>query len=88
MSSNIIRPSLKKKISPGEKITPSDGVEKGTKVLYDIKEILVTIRRKDLNNFQGEYTISMRWFNLDRHLLKENLSTLELDFYTKNINEN
>ena len=49
----------------------------------DIKDPVVTIRRKDLDNFQGQSTRSTRWFNIDREWLKEKNSTLEPNFYIK-----
>ena len=33
-------------------VTPSEGVDKGTKYLYDMKEALVDIRRNYLDNFE------------------------------------
>ena len=43
------------------------------------------ISGKDLDNFQGQYIISMCWFNLDREWLKEKFSKLEPDFYLKKL---
>ena len=48
-----------------EKVTASEEVEKGTKKLDDIKEAVVTICRKDLDNFEGWPIGSTVWFNLD-----------------------
>ena len=42
------------KVAPYEKVTPSEEVEKGNNVLNDMEEPVVTIRRKDLDNFQGK----------------------------------
>ena len=47
MSSHIISPFPEKKLSAGEV------VEKGTNLLNDIEDPVVTIYRKDLNNFKG-----------------------------------
>ena len=44
---------------------------------------MVTIRRKDLDHFQGQSTVSTGWFNLDNEWLKRNFSTLETDYYKK-----
>ena len=46
-----------------------------------MKEVVVTIFRKDLDNFEGQYKGSSYWFNLDHEFLKRNFSTLEPDFY-------
>ena len=82
MSSNIISPSPKKKVAPSEKIIPSDEVERGTKTLNYTEETVVTICRKDLNNFQGKFKRSTCWFNIHCERLKEKFSTLEPDLYT------
>ena len=37
-----------------DKDTPSEEVDRGTKKLDDMKEALVTIHGKDLDNFEGE----------------------------------
>ena len=42
---------------------------------------MVPICRKDFDNFQGQSTRSTRWFNIDCEWLKENVSTLEPEFY-------
>ena len=63
------------------KITTNKEVGKGTEKLEDMKESVVTIRRKYSYNFQGQskgYTV---WFNLDHEFLGRRLSTLEPDFY-------
>ena len=77
------RPVAKEKVAPSEKVTPSEEVEKWAKTLDDIEDPVVTIRREDLDNFQGQSTRSTRWFNFDNEWLKGNASTLELEFYTK-----
>ena len=38
-----------------------------------------TIRRNDLDKFQGQYTTSTGWFNLNHKWLKRKVSTLEPD---------
>ena len=48
-----------------EKVTTSEEVDKGTKHLDDMKEAMVKIRRKDLDNFEGKSKGSIGWFNLD-----------------------
>ena len=71
----------KKKSLTTEKVTTSEEVDKGTKKLNDIKEAVVTIRGKDLDNFEGQYKGSTGWFNLDHEFKKMKISTLEPDFY-------
>ena len=39
-----------------EKVTTSEEVYKGTKHLDDMKEAVVTVHRKDLDNFEGPST--------------------------------
>ena len=52
-------------------------------MLDDIEVPVVTIHRKDLDKFQGQSTRSTCWFNIDIEWLKEKISTLEPDLYTK-----
>ena len=66
----IIGPFPKKKVAPREKFRPSEEVEKGTKILDDIEEPAVTIRKNNLDNFQGQSTGSTGWLNLDCEWLK------------------
>ena len=47
-----LTPFPKRKIVTSEKVTTSEEVDKGTKTLYDMKEAVVTILRKDLCNFE------------------------------------
>ena len=47
----------------------------------DMKEAVVTIRRKDLDNFECQSKGSTYWFNRDHEFLKRNCFTLERDFY-------
>ena len=51
-----------------------------------MKEAVVTICRKGLDNFQGGPIRSTCWFDLDHEFLKGKFSTLEPDFY-KNLFE-
>ena len=51
----VTTPLAKKKILTTEKVTTSEEVDKGTKKLNDMKESVVTIRRKDLDKFEGQY---------------------------------
>ena len=94
MSSNIIVPSLKIYIAPGEKVAPSEKFEKVSRTLDDIKEPVFTIRQKDLDNkiekentkkyhFQGQSARSTSWFDLDYEWLEEKLCTREPDLYAK-----
>ena len=55
----------KKEVLTSKKVTPSEEVEKGTKHLDDMKEEMITIRRKDFNNFEGQSIGSACWFNID-----------------------
>ena len=47
-----------------------------------MKEAVVTIRRKDLDNFEGSSKGSTGWFDIDNDFLRGKFSTLEPDFYT------
>ena len=70
MQSHIIGLLSKKKVARSEKVTPSDEVEKVTKTLDDTEDPVVTIHRKNLNNFQGQSKESTDQFNIDRDWLK------------------
>ena len=72
---------LPKKVVKSKKVTTCEEVKKGTKKLDDMKEVVVTIHREDLDNFEGKYKGSTGWFNLDHKRLKRKHSTLEPDFY-------
>ena len=48
-----------------EKVTTSKEVDKGTKNLDDVKEAVVKIYRKDLDNFEAKSKGSTFWFNTD-----------------------
>ena len=49
-----VTPLPKKRVVTSEKVTASEEVDKGTKTLYVIKEAVFMIRRKDLDNFDGQ----------------------------------
>ena len=61
-----LAPLPNKKVDPSGKVTPSDYDEKGTNILNDVEESVVTIRRKDLDKFQGQSAKSTGWLNLDQ----------------------
>ena len=46
-----------------------------------MKETVVTIHRKDPDNFEGQYKRFTGWFKLDHEFKKRKFSTLEPDFY-------
>ena len=46
------------KVAQSEKVTPSEDVEIRPNLLDDTEEPVVKIRRKDLDNFQGQSTAS------------------------------
>ena len=48
-----------------------------------MEEPVNTIRRKDLDKFQGQSTGSTGWLNLDHEWLKRKFSILEPDLYRK-----
>ena len=48
-----------------------------------MKQAVVTIRIKDLDNFEEQSKRSTCWFNLDHEFLNIKFSTLEPDFYRK-----
>ena len=78
-------PLSKKKLLTTKKVETSEEVDKGNKNLDDMKEAVFTIRRKDLDNFEGQSKGSTGWFNLDHEFFKRNVSTLELHFYNFSI---
>ena len=47
-----------------EKITKNEEFDKGTVKLEEMKEVVVTIRRKDSDKFEGQSKASIGWFNL------------------------
>ena len=44
-----------------------------------------TIRRRDLDEFQGQYAGSTSWLNIDHEWSKRKCSILEPDFYYKKL---
>ena len=56
-----VAPLPKKRVGPSDKVTPSEKVEKVTNLLNYIENPVYMIRRKDLDNFQGQYTVSIGW---------------------------
>ena len=68
-----------------EKVTSNEEVDKGTKTLHDMKEAVLTIHGKDLDNFEGQSKGSRGWLDLDHEFLKIKFSTLERDFYEKTL---
>ena len=48
--------SQKNKVELNENVTTSEEVKKGTNILNDMEDTAHTIRRKDLDNFQGKST--------------------------------
>ena len=77
----VTTPFPKKKLLTTEKVTTSEEVDKGTTNLDDTKETVVTIHRKDLDNFEGKSKVPTGWFNIYHEFLKRKSSTLEPDFY-------
>ena len=70
-----VKPLLKKKLVPSEKVTPIKEVEKGTNILNYMEAPVHTIHRNSFDNFQGQSTGSTSWFYLDREWLKESFNT-------------
>ena len=64
----------------GKKYSTKD-VDKGTDELADIKKSLVTIRRKGLDKFEGQYKGSKGWFKLDSGFLITTFSTIHSELY-------
>ena len=64
LSKKKATPLTKKKVVKSEKVTTSEEVDKGTKHLDDMKEALVTIYRKDLDNFEGQCIVLTSGFIL------------------------
>ena len=48
-----------------ENITTNEDVGKGTEKLEDMKEAVVTIRKKDSYQFEGQSKVYTGWFNID-----------------------
>ena len=53
-----------------EKKSLTNYVDKGTYELEDMKEAVVTIRRKDADNFDGRSKGYTGWFNIDSQFKK------------------
>ena len=51
-------------------ITTNEDVDKGNGNLEYMKEAVVTIRRKDSDNFEGRFKVYTGWFNPDHDLKK------------------
>ena len=51
------------------------------KILEDMKQSVVTIRRKDSDKFEGQSKGYIGCFNLDNEFFKRKMSTLEPDLY-------
>ena len=66
-----------------EKVTTSEEVDKVTENLDEMKESVVTIRRKNLDNFEGQSKGSTGWFNIDNEFLKRKFLQLN-QTYIKN----
>ena len=60
--------------------------KKGTNFSNDMEEPVVTIRRKYLDNSQGQYTGSTGWFNIAHEWLKEMFLHLKRTSIIKKIN--
>ena len=52
-----------------ENKSSTKNVDKGNDELADMKKVVVTIRRKGLDNFEGQYKGSIEWFKLDSRFL-------------------
>ena len=59
-----------------ENITTNEEVNKSTEKLEDMKEAVVTIRRKDFYKFEGQSKVYTGWFNINCEFLKRKYSTL------------
>ena len=68
------------KLLTTEKVTTHEEVDNSPKKIDGMKEVVVTIPRKDLYNFQGQSKGSTGWFNLNHEFLRRNVSSLEPDF--------
>ena len=66
-----------------ENITTNEEDHKGPEKLEDMKEAVVSIFMKYLDNFEVQSKESTRWFNLHHEFLKISFSTLEPDLYKK-----
>ena len=64
-----------------EKKSLTKDVDKGTDELADMKQAVVAVRRKGLDQFEGQPKGSTQWFKLDSGFLKTTLSTIHSEFY-------
>ena len=64
-----------------EKKYSTNNVDKGTDELTYMKQAVVTIRRKGLYQFEGQYRGSKTWFKLDSGFLKTTFYTSHSEFY-------
>ena len=76
-----VTPFPKKKVVTSEKVTTSEEVDKGINIFDNMNDALVMVRRKYLDDFEGQYKGSTGWFNPDHEFFKRKFSTLEPDFY-------
>ena len=53
-----------------ENIKKNEEIDKGTGILEDMKEAVVTIRKKDSDKFEGQSKGSTGWFKLDHNFLR------------------
>ena len=56
-------------------------VDKGTDEFSDMKQAVVTIRRKSLYQFEGQSKGSKEWFKLNSGFFKTMFSTSHSEFY-------
>ena len=74
-----------------EKKPPTKDVDKGTDKLEDMKKAVVTICRKGLDKFEGQYKGSIGQFKIDSGFLKTTFSTINSEFqnelFEKNIDD-
>ena len=56
-------------------------VDKGTDELEDMKKAVVTILRKVLDKFEGQFKGSKGWFKQDSGVFKTAFSTMHSEFY-------
>ena len=64
-----------------EKKSSPNNVDKGTDKFADMKQAVVTIRRKCLDQFEGQYSGSKRLFKVDSGFIKTTFSNIHLEFY-------
>ena len=64
-----------------EKKYSTKDVDKGTDEFSDMKQAVVTIRRKCLDQFEGQYSGSKILFKVDSGFIKTTFSNIHLEFY-------